>query len=88
MCGTAVFDSKGTDIINCKFSIIDQGNFSTLHFDHDCKRFALNVLYGPDIDSPLFYKEIIFESDLNLGAEYIIYSGDWNVSLYITFTLL
>ena len=26
-------------------------------------------------------KDVIFESDLNVGAEYVIYSGDWNVTI-------
>ena len=55
---TAVFVRKNAYVKNCKYSIIDLGSFSTLHFDHDNKSFALNVLYGPNADSPLFYKKL------------------------------
>ena len=33
--GTAVFFRKNADVKNCKYSMIDLGNFSTLHLDHD-----------------------------------------------------
>ena len=48
--GTAVFVRKNADVTNCKFNIVDPGNFSTLHFDYDKRKYALNVLYGPNID--------------------------------------
>ena len=28
-----------------------------------------------------FYKDMVFESDLNVGADFVIYSGDWNVTI-------
>ena len=42
------------------FNIVEPGNFSTLHFYYDNKKYALNVLYGPNVDSPSFYKDVIF----------------------------
>ena len=45
--------------------------------------YALNALYGPNNDSPLYYKYVVFESDLNMGTEYMIYCGDWNVTMII-----
>ena len=52
-----------------------------MHFNYDNKRFALKVLYGPNVDSPLYFREVIFESDLNVGAECVVYAGDWNVTV-------
>ena len=75
---------KNTSITNCKFNIVDPGNFSTLHFDYDKRRHTLNVLYGPNVDSPLYFKEVIFESYLNVGAEWVLYAGDWNVSVTLS----
>ena len=35
--GTAFFVRKNASVKNCKFNIVDPGNFSTLHFDYDKK---------------------------------------------------
>ena len=43
-------------------------------------KYAVNALYGPNIDNLLSYKESVFESDNNIGVDYILYTGDWNVS--------
>ena len=67
-CGTAIFVRKSANIIKFEFSIIDPSNFSTLHFHYDNKRHALNFLYGPNVDSTLYFREVIFESDLNVGV--------------------
>ena len=39
------------------------------------------MLYCPNVVSPLYFKDAIFESDLNVGAECVLYVGDWNVSI-------
>ena len=39
------------------------------------------MLYGPNVDSLSYFKDVIFESDLNVGAEFVMYDGDWNVSI-------
>ena len=54
------FVRKHANITKCEFKIIDPGNFSTFHLDFDNKRFAPNVLHGPNVDSPLYFKEVIF----------------------------
>ena len=55
--GSAILVRKNTEIKNCVFRIIDKGNFSTLHFDYDNKRLALNAIYGPNTNSPLHFNE-------------------------------
>ena len=58
--GTAVFVRKNFSITNCKFDVIDPGNFSTFHFDYNKNKYALNVLFCPNVDSPSYYKDVIF----------------------------
>ena len=70
--GTAILVRKHSKIEKSELRIIDKGNFSTLHFNFDNKRFTLNDLYGPNKDCPLYFKNTIFESDHNVGTELII----------------
>ena len=59
-CGSVVFVRKNASVTNCKFNIVDPGNFFTLHFDYDKRNLALNVLYDPNVDSPSYFQEIFF----------------------------
>ena len=45
------------------------------------KEYVLTALHCPNIDSPLFCKECAFESDNNTEAEFVLYTGDWNVTI-------
>ena len=29
----------------------------------------------------MFYKDCVFESDNNIGVDYVLYAGDWNVTI-------
>ena len=45
------------------------------------QKYALNALYGPNSDNPLYYRETVFKSELNVENEFVIYCGDWNITL-------
>ena len=79
--GTAILVRNQAKIEKPKYKIIDKGKFSSLHFSFENKRFALNAIYGPNNDCPLYLKQTIFESDHNVRTEYVLYTGDWNVTI-------
>ena len=50
---TMILVRKILEIKDCVFRIIDEGNFSSLHFEYDNRRDQLKAIYGPNTDSHL-----------------------------------
>lgn len=57
-----------------------QGNYLIVDISVQSKRFTLAVIYGPNVDSPQFFKALFEEID-SIGNESLIMCGDFNLVL-------
>lgn len=79
-------DSRGTAILFCnnfefrlhKVKKDPGGNYIALDMEALNMRFTLINIYGPNRDSPDFYREIS-ETTLDFGNSSVIMCGDWNL---------
>ena len=79
--GVAIFLKK-----NNPARIIDSyrdndGNLLAISLIYEEKKILLEVLYGPNQDSPGFYSETVFKQIQAWNPDFSIFSGDFNVVL-------
>ena len=79
--GVAIFVKK-----NNPAKIIDQfhdreGNILAIFIEYEGKKMLLEVLYGPNQDSPSFYSELVFKKIQDWEPDFSIFAGDFNVVL-------
>ena len=79
--GVAIFLKKGnTAKIVDKFCD-NAGNILAISMIYEEKKILLEILYGPNQDSPDFYSEQVFKKIQDWQPDYSIFSGDYNVVL-------
>ena len=79
--GVAIFLKKGnTAKIVDKFCD-DAGNILAISMIYEEKKILLEILYGPNSDSPDFYSEQVFKKIQDWQPDFSIFSGDFNVVL-------
>ena len=79
--GVAILFDKGVPIKVLKTTKDDNGNFLKLIIEYDSKKILLGGVYGPNQDSPDFYRNIVFHEILNDDPDQIILAGDFNLVL-------
>ena len=57
------------------------GNQCAILLEVEGKRILIEGIYGPNIDSPSFYKEELFKRITDWNPSFTIYVGDWNIAL-------
>lgn len=79
--GVAIFFKKGNsaDIVD-KFCD-QEGNLLALLLVYEDKKILLEVLYGPNDDSPIFYEECVFKKIQEWQPDFSIFCGDFNIAL-------
>ena len=81
--------SRGVAILikkNFPIEILDkkqdiEGNFLSIKAKIYDKIIAINGIYGPNTDNPIFYKEVVFPTIKDWNPDYSIFTGDWNLVL-------
>ena len=59
----------------------DDGNILAILMNYEDKRILLEILYGPNQDSPQFYSELAFKKIQDWQPDFSIFAGDFNVVL-------
>ena len=79
--GVAIFMKKNNPAkILDKFCDID-GNILAISMIYEGKKILLEILYGPNQDTPSFYSEQVFKKILEWKPDYSIFAGDFNLVL-------
>ena len=79
--GVAIFLKKNNPAkIIDSFSDTD-GNLLAISLLYEEKKILLEVLYGPNQDTPNFYSEIVFKQIQAWNPDFSIFAGDYNVVL-------
>ena len=77
--GIAIFLKKNLPIKITDSKKDNEGNLLQLLIEFNDKKILLSGLYGPNLDSPDFYKEIVFSAIDVFLPDYSIFVGDWNL---------
>ena len=78
--GVAILFSRNIDVKVHQTHVDENGNYIILDLTFNSKRFSLINIYGPNIDQPEFYQNIIRIIDM-VGNETVIWCGDFNLVL-------
>ena len=79
--GVAIFLKKNLPVTIINTKTDTNGNFLQLLIKHEDRSLFLRGLYGPNVDSPLFYQNEIFTTEQDWNPDFSIYCGDWNLTL-------
>ena len=79
--GVAIFFKKNICVEVLKEKNDCSGNILSLLLTFDSKKILLTAVYGPNEDSPDFYKERVFNLIEEWQPDFAVYGGDWNLVL-------
>lgn len=79
--GVAIFAKKNLPITILNTKSDPNGNFLQLLIKYEDKTLFICGLYGPNVDSPLFYQNEIFTTEHDWNPDFSMYCGDWNLTL-------
>ena len=79
--GVAIFLKKNNSAKILDTFRDNEGNILAISMVFEDKKILLEVLYGPNQDSPLFYSDLAFKKIKDWQPDYSIFAGDYNVVL-------
>ena len=59
----------------------DEGNILAISIIYEEKKILIEILYGPNQDTPVFYSDLAFKKIQDWNPDFSIFSGDFNVVL-------
>ena len=59
----------------------DEGNVLAISIIYEEKKILIDILYGPNQDTPSFYSDLAFKKIQDWNPDFSIFSGDFNVVL-------